>query len=514
MARRWWTLVAVCGATFMLLVDVTIVQVALPQLQRDLHASLSDLQWVINAYALALAALILTSGSVADRIGRKRVFVFGIAIFTGASALCGVAGSASLLIAARAIQGIGGAAMFATSLALIGQEFTGRERASAIAAWGATVGGAVAIGPLVGGLVTDALGWQWIFFVNVPIGVAALALAQALIINRSDPAAAGLDGGGLICFSGALFALIFGLQRGNAAGWGSTEVVAVLIAAVVLMVLFALIELRQAHAMFDFELFRKPAFCGVSIATFAIGAGMFSQLVFLALYLQDVLGYSPLAGGVRMLPLTALVFIVPLGARRFSSRVPQRFVLGAGMALIALGLLLMHGIDPRSSWTHLLPGMLLTGAGIGLANPAIATTALGVVSPTRTGMASGISNTFRLGGLATGIAALGAIFARRIGSELSLRLPHAPHALAALVAAGGVRAAAAASSAGERASTVSAARLAFLAGFNEILLAGAAITLVGAICAVLLIRAQDFERAGAHEEGHEPARAPADPAVA
>ncbi|HEY1775629.1 MAG TPA: MFS transporter [Solirubrobacteraceae bacterium] len=514
MARRWWTLVAVCGATFMLLVDVTIVQVALPQLQRDLHASLSDLQWVINAYALALAALILTSGAVADLIGRKRVFVFGIAIFTASSALCGVAGSVGVLIAARAIQGIGGAAMFATSLALIGQEFSGRERASAIAAWGATVGGAVAIGPLVGGLVTDALGWQWIFFVNVPIGVAALALAQALIVNRSDPAAAGLDVGGLICFSGGLFALIFALQRGNAAGWGSTEVVGVLIAAAVLMALFVVIELRQAHAMFDFELFRKPAFCGVSIATFAIGAGMFSQLVFLALYLQDVLGYSPLAGGIRMLPLTALVFIVPLGARSLATKVPQRVVLGAGMALVALGLLLMHGIGPGSSWTHLLPGMLLTGAGIGFANPAIATTALGVVAPTRSGMASGISNTFRLGGLATGISALGAIFTQRIGTELSLRLPHASHGLASLVAAGGVRAAAAATATAERAHTVAAARLAFLAGFNEILLAGAAITLVGAICAVVLIRAQDFERAGARDDGHEPARAARDPAVA
>jgi EmrB/QacA subfamily drug resistance transporter len=511
MARRWWTLVAVCGATFMLLVDVTIVQVALPQLQRDLHASLSDLQWVINAYALALAALILTSGALADRFGRKRVFVGGIAIFTAASAVCGVAGSTSLLIAARAIQGIGGAAMFATSLALIGQEFTGRERASAIAAWGATVGGAVAIGPLVGGLVTDALGWQWIFFVNVPIGVAALALAQPLLVNVSDPAAARLDGGGLLCFSGSLFGLIFALQRGNAAGWGSTEVLVALVVAAALMALFVIVELRNKHAMFDFELFRKPAFCGVSIATFAIGAGMFSQLVFLALYLQDVLGFSPLGGGVRMLPLTALVFVVPLVARRFVSRVPQRLILGAGMSLVALGLALMHGISARSGWTQLLPGMLLTGAGIGLANPAIATTALGVVAPTRTGMASGLSNTFRLGGLAIGIGALGAIFTHRIGAELAARLPHAQPGLASVVSAGGVRAAAAAAAgASDRARVIAASRLAFLAGFNEILLIGAAISLVGAISAVLLIRAQDFERAGARE----PARSPAGSAVA
>jgi hypothetical protein len=363
--------------------------------------------------------------------------------------------------------------------------------------------------------VTGSLGWEWIFFVNVPIGVAALALAVPLIANVADPAAARLDVGGLLCFSGALFGLIFALQRGNAAGWGSTEVVAALIGAGVLMTLFALIELRQRHAMLDVALFRKPAFCGVSIATFAIGAGMFSQLVFIALYLQDVLGFSPLGGGVRMLPLTALVFIVPLPARRFVSRMPQRFVLAAGLALIALGLLLMHGLQPASGWTALLPGMLLIGVGIGLANPAIATTALGVVAPTRSGMASGISNTCRLGGLATGIAALGAIFERRIAGELATRLPHAAHALAALVAAGGVHAAAAAALPGERARTVAAARVAFVAGFNEILLVGAVITLAGALCAIVLIRARDFERAPAAAAGAQAADVPAgDAAVA
>ena len=270
--------------------------------------------------------------------------------------------------------------------------------------------------------------------------------------------------------------------------------------------LFAVVEMRARHAMLDFALFRKPAFCGVSLATFALGAGMFSQLVFLALYLQDVLGYSPLAGGLRVLPLTALVFLVPLLSRRIAVHVPPRFVLGAGLALVALGLALMHGIGPRSGWTALLPGLILAGVGIGLANPPIASIALGVVAPTRTGMASGVSNTCRLGGLATGIAALGAIFTHRIHSELALRLPHAADNLAALVAAGGVHAAAAAAPAASRAQTIAAARLAFIAAFNEILLVGAAITLAGAICAVVLIRARDFEHAEARGAGSEPAR--------
>jgi EmrB/QacA subfamily drug resistance transporter len=494
MARRWWTLAAVCTATFMLLVDVTIVQVALPQIQRDLHASLTDLQWIIDAYALALAALILTGGSLADRFGRQRVFLGGVVLFTAASVLCGLANSATFLIVARAIQGIGGAALFATSLALIGQEFSGAERGTAIAAWGATVGGAVAIGPLVGGVVTSGLGWQWIFFVNAPIGVLAVGITHALIRNIRDPGAARLDAAGLVCFSGALFALVFALQRGNGVGWGSAPILALLAGGIVLLVIFVIVEMHQRRPMFDLELFRKPAFCGVSLATFAIGAGMLAELVFLTLYLQDLLGYSALDGGVRMLPLTSLLFVVPVATRRFVERVPARYMLGGGLGLIALGLFLMHDVSASSRWTALLPGMLLAGAGIGFANPAIASTALGVVAPTRTGMASGINNTFRLAGLATGIAAFGAIFTRRISTDLHASLPHAGARLADAVAAGGVHAAVAFKGRGDPARTLAAARHAFIAGFSEILLVGAVVALVGALGALLLIRARDFER--------------------
>ena len=218
-SRKWWALVAICGGTFMLLVDVTIVQVALPRIQRELHASFTDLQWVIDAYALTLSALILTSGTLADRVGRKRVFVGGLAIFTLASLLCGLSDSMTVLILARALQGVGGAAMFATSLALVAQEFRGPERAGAIAAWGATVGGAVAVGPLIGGILTDGLGWQWIFFVNIPIGLATIVISATRMVNVRDPDAERLDWAGLVTFSGALFLLIFGLLRGTDEGW-------------------------------------------------------------------------------------------------------------------------------------------------------------------------------------------------------------------------------------------------------------------------------------------------------
>jgi EmrB/QacA subfamily drug resistance transporter len=491
LARRWWALIAVCGATFMLLVDVTIVQVALPRIEVDLHASFTNLQWIIDAYALALSALILTCGTLADRIGRKRVFIGGLAIFTLASLVCGLSGTATVLILARAVQGIGGAAMFATSLALIAQEFQGAERGRAIAAWAATVGGAVAIGPLIGGVLTDAFGWQWIFLVNLPVGLATIAISLARMVNVRDPNAKRLDWAGLVTFSGALFLLIFGLLRGPDEGWGSTLIVSALTGSAVLLAIFLVVELRQPRPMFDLSLFANRAFCGVSLATFLIGAGMFAMFLYLTLYLQNALGYSPLEGGLRLLPATVPAFIVPLATRRLTGRVAPGLLLGGGLFLVSLGLWLMHGLTVSSSWTALLPGLLLAGAGIGLANPAIAHIALGVVSPERSGMASGISNTFRIGGLATGVAALGAIFESRLSKSLDASLGAAPTGLAKAVASGGPRAAAALTHG--RPYVVATSMRAFVAGLNEILLAGSALVLIGSIAAVTLVRARDFQ---------------------
>ena len=494
LARRWWALIAICGGTFMLLVDVTIVQVALPRIQHDLHASFTNLQWVIDAYALTLSALILTSGTLADRIGRKRVFTGGVALFTIASLLCGLSDSATLLVLARGLQGFGGAAMFATSLALIAQEFQGHERGTAIAAWGATVGGAVAIGPLVGGALTDGLGWQWIFFVNIPIGIATIAISATRMVNVRDPDAEHLDWAGLISFSGALFLLIFGLLRGTDEGWGSTLIVSVLVGAVALLVIFVVVELRQRRPMFDLSLFANRAFCGVSLATFAIGAGMFAMFVYLTLYLQNALGYSPLQGGLRLLACTIPTFLIPLLTRRLTGRLAPGLLLGAGLGLTAVGLVLMHGLNAHSQWTALLAGLVVSGVGIGLANPAIAHIALGVVPPERSGMASGISNTFRIGGLATGVAALGAVFQSRLSTSLHESLGNPPATLAKTLASGGTHAA---SALVHGQSGVTEALLkAFAGGLNEILAIGAGATLLGAVAAVVLVRASDFHGAG------------------
>ena len=492
MERKWWTLIAVCVATFMLLLDITIVNVALPSIQEDLDADLSSLQWVVDAYALTLASFLLVFGSLGDRLGRRRIFSVGFGLFTVASLLCGLAADPTVLNVFRALQGVGGAAMFATALALIAQEFEGRERASAIGIWGATVGGAVAIGPLIGGLLTDGLGWEWIFFVNVPIGIAAIALTERQVENVAATDPQPIDWAGVTTFSLALFGLIFGLIRGNAEGWGSAQILISLIGAAALMVAFVVIEAHSEHAMLDLRLFRVPSFGGVSIAAWALSAGMFALFLYMTLYLQDVLGLSPLEAGVRFLPITLLSFVVAPISAKLSARIPVRALMGTGLILVAVGLALMHGIEVGDGWTVLLPGFVVAGIGIGMTNPMIAETALGVVSPARAGMASGINSTFRQVGIATGVAGLGAVFQSRISSELGQLLPQAPPRFGDAVSSGAIEQAVQAAPAPFQDQALSAANQAFVTAFNEILLIGAAITIAGGILALALVRRRDF----------------------
>jgi EmrB/QacA subfamily drug resistance transporter len=491
MERKWWTLLAVCVATFMLLIDVTIVNVALPDIQADLDASFSSLQWVVDAYALTLASFLLVAGSIGDRIGRRRVFSFGFALFVVASFVCGLSSDATMLNVARGFQGAGAAAMFATALALIAQEFQGRERANAIGIWGATVGGSVAIGPLIGGLITEHMGWEWIFFVNVPVGIAAIVLTEGKLRNVKATDPQPIDWAGLVTFSAALFLLIFGLIRGNAEGWGSPPIVASLGVAVALLVAFVVIERRRENAMLDLSLFRVPSFTGVSIVAFALSAGMFAMFLYMTLYIQGVLSFSPLEAGLRFLPMTVLSFVVAPISGQLLHRVPARAIMGTGMILVGLGLTLMHGIEVGDSWTGLLPGFIVAGIGIGMTNPGIASVAIGVVDAARAGMASGINSTFRQVGIATGTAALGAVFQARIESKLADLLPGAPDAFAEAVASGAASAGAQQVPAQFRDQAVDAANVAFVSGLNEILLVGAAIAFAGAIGGWLLVRGRD-----------------------
>jgi EmrB/QacA subfamily drug resistance transporter len=478
--RGRWTLVAVCATTFMLLVDITIVNVALPSVQRQLHASLTGLQWVVDAYAVSLAALILTAGALADRYGRRFVFTGGIVLFTFASFLCGIAWNVAALDVARALQGIGGAALFATALALIGAEYQGPARANAIAVWGSTVGFAVAAGPLLGGVITDSLSWRWIFFVNIPVGVLAFLLTLRAVGESRDPQARRADVAGLITFSAGLFLIVFGLLRGNDAGWGSAQILGSLLGGAGLLAAFLLIERVQERPMFDVSLFRSRAFVGVQLATFCLGAGMFALFPFISIYLQDIDGYSPLGAGLRFLPITAFVFLIPLVTRKYTARVPLWLLLCFSLVVVAVGLALTEFVSVGSRWTVLLAGFVVAGVGIGLANPTIAGAALRVVDPSRTGMASGISNTCRVGGLAVGVAALGVLLQHRIGTQLAAAGFHGA-SISAAVTSSGLRAAP------NNARLAHAADAAFVSGLHLILLTGCLTLLVGA-SACLLVR--------------------------
>jgi EmrB/QacA subfamily drug resistance transporter len=495
--NRWWALACVAVGTFMLLLDITIVNVALPAIQKDLNASFSDLQWVVDAYALTLASLLLVSGSIADIIGRRRVFVIGLVLFSAASLACGLATTPTMLTLARAVQGFGGAMLFATSLALLAHAFTGRERATAFGVWGATIGGAVAIGPLVGGALTDSLGWEWIFFVNVPIGIVAAVVTQAKVEESKDPSPSGVDWLGAVTFSASLFMLVFALIRGNEEGWGSGIIVALLVGSVATMILFVVIERRSKAPMLDLALFRKPTFAGASIVAFVLSASMFAMFLYIVLYIQNILHFSPFDAGVRFLPLSLVSFFVAPIAGKLSARLPARVLLGGGLLVVAVGLLLMAGISDDSKWTTLLPGFIVAGAGVGIVNPNLAQAAIAVVDPRQSGMASGINSTFRQIGIATGIAALGAIFQSRVQDKITASLagtPLAGHAsdIAHGVTSGGGQQLAGSVPKAQQGLVQHAATHAFVSGLNELFLIGAVLAFVGAALTFVLVRQRDF----------------------
>jgi EmrB/QacA subfamily drug resistance transporter len=495
--RKWWTLVAVCTGLFMLLLDVTIVNVALPDIQHAFGASLSDLQWVIDAYALTLAALQLTAGSIADLAGRRRVYAAGIAIFSVGSLACGLSGSVLALSLSRAFQGIGGAIMFATGLSLLANAFHGKDRGVAFGVFGAVSGLAVAAGPIVGGALIAVASWEWIFYVNVPVGLLALVVTLLRVDESSNPKANRPDWIGFVTFSGGLSALVYALIRSHADGWGSPTIVACLVASALLLTAFVLAQLRGKHPMVDLRLLRVPTFTGGLIAAVGISASIFSVLTFLVIYLQGLLGFTPLQTGVRTLPLSLAIFVTAAIAGRLTSKVPAKWLITPGFVLVTAGLLSMRGLTPTSTWTHLLPGLILAGVGAGLINVPLASTAVGVVPPQQSGMASGASSTFRQVGIATGIAVLGSIFASHVQSVVAAQLAGGPLAgqadrFAAAVSSGAAGQAIAGVPAAARAVAAQAAAVGFVNGINRVLLIGACISAVAAVTSLLLIRQQDF----------------------
>lgn len=498
MDRKWWTLTVVCAATFMLLLDVTIVIVALPTIQSRLHATFSGVQWVVDAYALTLASVLLTAGSLADRYGRRLLFTIGLVVFTLGSLLCGIAQSPIMLILSRSGQGIGGAILFATSLALIAQTFHGSERGVAFGVWGAITGVAVGLGPVLGGLITSGISWRGIFLVNLPVGVAALVVTRRNVDESKTPHAAAPDWAGFLTLTAALVSLVYGLIRAGDIAWSDPGVIICLALAAGFCASFLWIEAKVEHPLFDPSLFRIPTFNGGLIAAFAMNGSLFAMLLYMVLYLQDDLGFSPLGTGVRLLLLSGVTMLTATVAGRLSSAVPARWLIGPGLVIVGLGLLLMTGLHAMTAWTHLIPGFIVAGAGSGLVNPPLASTAVGVVEPRRSGMASGVNTTFRQIGIATGIAAYGSIFASSLQSRLGSALASSPALrgrLTAIVAAikqGEAGRAISGVPPALRGQLVGAIHSSFASALDLLLVVSASLAIVGALAAFVLIRRRDF----------------------
>ncbi|MGW0423382.1 MFS transporter [Streptomyces sp. NPDC003015] len=503
MEKKWWTLLGVCGGTFMLLLDTTIVYVVMPDVQRDLDASFADLQWVIDGYALALAALLLTSGTLADRFGRKRLYAIGVGLFTLASLLCGVAQSPLMLILSRVVQGVGGSVMFATGLALLAGSFQGKERGMAFGVWGMVTGLASAIGPVAGGLISSGVSWRGIFLINVPIGV-VVALIIALRVDESkSPFARRLDWPGFVLLTGGLATLIYGLIRAGETKWSDSGAVTGLAVGGALLLAFLVVEARSEQPMFDLKLFRIPTFVGGAIAAFAMNGSLFAMFLFLAIYFQEALEYSSLETGLRLLTASLSMLVASLVAGRLSSKIQPRYLIGVGLLLVGAALLLMGGVTESTGWEHFIPGLVLGGIGAGLVNPPLASTAVGVVDFSRSGMASGVNGTFRQLGVSAGVAVLGSTFAVIIGDRFRSGLGDVPELagrsdqLAALTRGGEVDQAVQLTPEQYQDKVEHLATTGFVDGLNTLLTISASLALVGGVLSLLLIRPADFQAAQA-----------------
>jgi EmrB/QacA subfamily drug resistance transporter len=417
--RRWWTLGAVAFGLFMIMLDNTVVNVALPSIQRDLGAKLSELEWIVTGYALSFAALILTGGKLADHVGRRRIFVVGLVVFSGSSLACALAPSAQFLIGARVVQGVGAALMNPATLSIISATFPPRQRGAAIGIWAGVSASALAVGPLVGGLLTEHVGWSSIFYLNVPIGVIAIAASFLLIDESRDTSGdSRLDVPGLLTSGIGLFALTYGLVEADNYGWTSTRILGAFALAAVALVSFVILESRQRRAMLDLGLFRSGTFTGANAAVLMTVLAMFGVLFFFfSLYMQNILGYSPLRAGAAFLPMTVLVVAVAPIAGKLSDRLGSRWLLTLGMTLVAAQLLYLSRVGVHESYVSLLPAMVAGGIGMACVMSPATAAALSGVPVDKAGVGSAVINTSRQLGGSIGIALIGAILAHEVGTR-------------------------------------------------------------------------------------------------
>ncbi|MFE3687147.1 MFS transporter [Streptomyces sp. NPDC059095] len=518
--RKWWPLTAVCLGAFILLVDVTIVNVALPSMADDLDASFSSLQWVIDGYALALAALLLASGSLADRFGHRRFYIYGLAVFAAASLVCGLAPNVGVLIAARVVQGVGGAAMFATTPALLLGSYQGRDRGTAFGVWGAANGAAAAAGPLLGGLLTEHISWPTIFWVNLPI--AAVAIAMTLRVVRPDrPRASAGQGGparidvpGAAAFTIAAGSLTYGLIRGGESGWTNAVTLATFAVTVLALLAFVVVEHRTARhggsPMLDLALLRRPSFTGLMSGALLLQGSAFGCLVLLSLWLQSVVGLSPVGAGLALTPLAGASFVVAVFAGRHIQRLAPRLPIGGGLLLVAAGMLLLRaGMTADAGRSSLIWGLVVTGIGVGLATPMLVSAATSTVPPQQAGMAGGAVNTFRQLGMTLAIAVLGAVFTGRTAATLAGAgaVPDADRGADAL-AAGQAQRLVEAAPAGHQDVARHLVHQAFATGLDRVFLCSAVAAALGGLIVLALVRPSSRTTTGAHGRGSAQAPQP------
>jgi EmrB/QacA subfamily drug resistance transporter len=463
--KKWWTLAAVSFGLFMIMLDNTVVNVALPSIQRDLGVGLSELEWIVSGYALTFAALMLIGGKLADAYGRRLVFVIGIVVFTVASLLCGLATSGTMLIAARVLQGSGAALMSPATLSIITATFPPRQRGTAVGIWAGVSALALAIGPLIGGLLTEHASWNWIFFVNVPVGLIGIGASFLLIDESRDPTHDRLDLPGLATSAVGLFALTYGLIEANGYGWGSTRIVGAFVVAVVALVSFVVLERHQRSPMLDLTLFRNRTYVGANLVILLVALAMFGVFFFVSLYMQNVLGYSAVEAGAAFLPMTILIIIVAPIAGRVSDRLGSRGLMTAGMLLLAAQLFYFSRLGLTATFWTLLPGLVLGGFGMSMTMTPSTAAATRAVPVAKAGVGAAVLNALRQVGGSLGIALMGAIMAAK------LTTPPTPAS--------------------------------FVAGFQDALMVSAGIAVAGAIVAAILVRPHDTSH-GAEEP--EPVR--------
>ncbi len=504
--RKWWTLAVVCITVFMLLLDVTIVGVALPSISADLKPSFTSLQWIIDGYTLGLTAVLLTAGSFADIFGRKRVLTIGLGVFTAASVLCAQAPNATFLDVARGIQGLGGATMFACSLSLIVQEFPAGERPMAFGIYGAVNGLSVAMGPIVGGLLVEGIGWEAIFYLNVPIALGCFVMLRFKVVNVPGPRTR-IDWGGLVTSSLAMFLTVFATIRGNEEGWTSATTLGCYAGALVLFVLFVIIQRRVKDPMLDLALFRNPTFVGSSVSAFTSCFSVLALIFFLTVWMQSILGYSAIETGLRMLVLTGACLLVGPLAGRLTGTVNPRITLTLSLAIITVATAWMMVVDGNSAWTAILPGLVLAGIGLGLINPTLSSTAVSVVPPWRSGMASGMSSTAREAGTTFGIAVMGMLLQQEIGDKVhsSLKgtgLASKAESIADTIAVGGTQQLLSTTPKTMRADLLDTAQLSYASGLRAVFLVACAMALIGAVTSFALVRRSHLRDDATAAPGH------------